>query len=324
MYVGRRFLPIVLLSSSFACQPEVSTSPDAETPSFAVTTGYWLARRAMPEGTILHVATSVTNTSGKTTTYVLGGFSYSLRELRRNDAYDPATNTWTGRASMPARRRDMNGAATLGGKIYTSGGYNSLGRSVNTLWVYDPATNTWAIKAPLPNPVAGGSTAALGGKLYVLYNDCYDCPYSNISNRMWRYDPATNTWKRMPGSPHHHAGNVGGVINGKWYLAGNYERWLDVYDPVTNTWTSKTRRPVAGGVGRVAGGKLYIFGAGLDNRTLVYNPATDRWGTAAPMPTRRGFATAVVTTRSGVNRILVLGGQNDSDNDLATNEEFTP
>jgi N-acetylneuraminic acid mutarotase len=99
----------------------------------------------------------------------------------------------------------------------------------------------------LPNAVANGLTATLAGKVYVLYGDCLSgcIGGSNLAYDLYRYDASIHTWTRRSNVPHNHVGGAGGVINGRWYVAGGGnikygQRYLDVYDPATNTWTHES------------------------------------------------------------------------------------
>jgi hypothetical protein len=51
--------------------------------------------------------------------YAIGGYSGSTRA--RVDRYDPASDTWTGRADMQSARREF-AAGALNGKIYVACG----------------------------------------------------------------------------------------------------------------------------------------------------------------------------------------------------------
>ncbi len=74
-----------------------------------------------------------------------------------NEAYDPATNTWTTKAPMPTPRGALS-AAAVNGIIYAIGGYKP-NQELTVNEAYDPATNTWTTKAPMPTPRAGLTVA---------------------------------------------------------------------------------------------------------------------------------------------------------------------
>src|SRR5439155_21866399 len=105
-------------------------------------------------------------------TYVFGGFNVS-GYLSTVEAYDPSTNSWTTRASMPTARRHLAAVAA-------SDGYNQLnyvfGRDNNgkvpTVEAYNPITNKWTTKASMPT--ARQELAAVrgsDGRIYVFGGD---------------------------------------------------------------------------------------------------------------------------------------------------------
>lgn len=121
----------------------------------------------------------------------------------------------------------------------------------------------------MPKATAAGVTGVIGGKLYVLPGVCSGDYWPNPQycaqlaiRKLYRYDPASNTWAQMAWCPHFHAGGASGVINGKFYVAGGSgAAWLDVYDPATNSW--KTLAAPVPTVGSKAAG------AALNNKLFV-------------------------------------------------------
>jgi N-acetylneuraminic acid mutarotase len=177
----------------------------------------------------------------------------------------------------------------------------------------------------------------------VLTNGCPNgspgCPLG-FTRRLYSYDPRTDTWARLKDCPNAHSYAVGGVIGGKFYVAGGdqYDEArsvdkVDVYDPVTNTWAPRaptpTKRRNAGGA--VLGRKLYLIG-GVDetannvlNTVEAYAPDTDTWETKASLPTTRfGVAAGAIKNAEGVLQLLALGGGDSGTfGILATNEAYT-
>jgi hypothetical protein len=90
--------------------------------------------------------------------YVIGGKNGSSY-LSTNEAYDPATNSWTTKASMPTARTGLTSSA-VNNVIYVIGGidYNS-GSYSDTNEAYDPATDTWTTKASMPTARAYHASA---------------------------------------------------------------------------------------------------------------------------------------------------------------------
>lgn len=319
-----------------ACERKAPLEPNAEAASSAAMTALtnsWSTRAPMPLPLISHTAAVVPNSSGVQIAYVVGGFSYARNAVQAGTyAYNPNTNSWRTRAPMPIALMNTNGAVTINGKIYVSGGFSESFSHSNALLVYNPATNSWAKRAPMPRRATHGVSAAMGGKLYVLIGNCIDCNQApgRLVQQLWRYNPATDEWRQLKNSPRKHHAGVGGVINGKWYVAGgNGNRALDVYDPSTNTWSERVSMPSVHDVpgGAVLDQKLYVVG-GLDVTTNAtetvhaYNPATNTWKTRTPLSDPRAFLAAVKVVRNGNAVILALGGHTDSEAEVPTNEEY--
>ena len=119
----------------------------------------WKALAPMPTARMAPVAAEV---DGKI--YVIGGASVhpgaklvSLgpkvphQSLNTNEVYDPVTNTWQTRMTMPTPRNHA-AAGVVNGKIYVIGGrlasaFASAGSNTDVVEVYDPAANTGAPRA---------------------------------------------------------------------------------------------------------------------------------------------------------------------------------
>jgi N-acetylneuraminic acid mutarotase len=276
--------------------------------------------------------------------YAIGGWNNGAA-LQKVEAYDFNTTTlvpWIPRAPLPAARQYPNGAAVINGKIYVAGGWTGTGPS-RSLFVYTVASNSWATKAPMPIRSHGGAAAAIDGKLWVLATPAGEGGHYTTPTRLFRYDPATDTWSEREPAPHPHHLAAAGVINGKIYLAGGMTNTLqndvtyqdepeplatlDVYDPATNVWTTKRSMPTAryAAGGGVIDGKLYVAGGmGIDRSAVaameMYDPAANTWAARAKMLTpRQGAGAAVV---GGL--LHVMGGTGGPDSDaLKTNEAYT-
>jgi N-acetylneuraminic acid mutarotase len=330
-----------------ACGDFPSTEPKTVAGAeFAAAANSWTRKADMPTGRYAFATGIRNNSSGQPILYTIGGLIYTglmFQDLSKVEAYNFATNTWTTKASLPVRLSFTNGAGLISGKLYVSGGWTldirtQDSRFSNALYVYDPPSNTWAKKANMPRPVAMGVTGVLNGKLYVVtgYCDTNAC-VSAYTRRVYRYDPVTNSWNTsLPAAPHYHIGGAGGVINGKFYVvggkgAGSVTNWLDVYDPASNTWSTRAPMPTArdGTGAAVHNGKLYVIGGRDVNghwlRTVeVYDPVSNAWTTKAPMPTLRSELGVGRVSLSGSSYILAVGGNNNDNGGLKTNEAYQP
>jgi N-acetylneuraminic acid mutarotase/glucose/arabinose dehydrogenase len=83
------------------------------------------------------------------------------------EMYDPATNTWTGRASMPTGRRTMV-VGLLNGKVQVIGGERKPdGTAFAANEEYDATTDTWRALKPITTGRHGAVAATINGVIYV-------------------------------------------------------------------------------------------------------------------------------------------------------------
>ena len=329
-----RPLAFVAGALALACEQQPTAPlPTAELdpiPTFAIAatdrSGTWETRAPMPSGRLNFGAGVIPNARGETIFYTISGQS-GMGDATSNvvQAYNPISNTWANKARLPAHRAFPNGTGVMNGKLYLPGGFEGadqsgqLGASRRELFVYDAATNAWSQRRMMPVSSAGGVSAVINGQLYVLTgarSECRLCPVTNTRS-LYRYNPATDIWNKLAGAPRPHVTGVGGVINGKFYVAGGGE-WekptthLDVYDPATNTWTSKASMPFRerqpGIAGAVVGEKLYVTGGGT-NIVDAYDPATDKWTRQAdaPDPARWDQVAGTIRNSRGDEQLIVAG-----------------
>ena len=146
------------------------------------------------------------------------------RSVDTNEVYDPATNSWATRQTMPtARNHAFIGA--VNNKIYVIGGRVGaafITRASNTGLVeeYDPATDQWgALKAPMPNPRSAGASGTYKGKIYVAGGEERSGgPWQRTFRAVESYDPATNLWSILPDMTFPRHGLAGDILNGKLHL----------------------------------------------------------------------------------------------------------
>ena len=247
-----------------------------------------------------------------------------------------ATDTWTSDGAPEAAVWQSNGVGTIGGKLYSSGGYNTheeFDGLSNRVWAYDPAARQVIQLADMPKFTAEGVTGVINGKLYVLPGKCNAngwprpgyCEQEPI-RRLYRFNPATNTWAARKSAPHYHRSGAGGVIGGKFYVVGGFNGSqpvadLDVYDPATDTWTTRAPIPTAGGaIGTALQGKLYVMAG---SKAYVYNPGTNKWNSiAAPTWGHDGVVRVVI---NGKPKLLAIGGLHGPNFDIPNDTEvYTP
>jgi hypothetical protein len=283
------------------------------------------------------------NQSGLYPPDINGGFVGTTEE------YDPETDSWTFKASMPTPRAYFS-IAVYENKIYCIGGtvdiglddvYHLFSTYINSRVneVYDTATDTWETKTPLPIARRGLEANVVGGKIYLIGD-----------NRNEMYDPATDTWTTKSPMP---SGTFGGfhyyastVVDGKIYvvysdnsdLDEESQRRLLVYDAKIDSWSQGTPASsiVIGGkavatTGKMASKRIYILGVkpGREPPRVnhVYDPKSDSWKAGATVLTNRQDFGAVVIN----DKLYVVGGYTFDNNPntghvtaSAVNEQYTP
>jgi N-acetylneuraminic acid mutarotase len=255
--------------------------------------------------------------------YVVGGFGRTGDPQGLMYEYDPGTDKWTKKKSMPAPVHHQAQAA-FEDRIYTFGGcMKQLDGSGATdkSWEYDPAADSWKALAPLPVKMCAAEAEQVGGKIYVVGGlTTFDNGMgTRVTGMNQVYDPKTNTWEQrtpMPTARNHH---FSAVVNGKLYMIGGRlgsggagaASATDVneeYDPATNVWTIKTPMPTprSGGGDAVYNGRIIAAGGELTTRQFsatyraveAYNPANDTWLILPSMPqAKHGGGVAVVGNR---------------------------
>lgn len=148
------------------------------------------------------------------------------------------------------------------------------------------------------------------------------------SQKIDRFDPATNTWSKMEASSPliHHFQPV--VWDDRIYMVGamtgNYPKeppmtHVQIYDPVADEWSEGDEIPEArrrGGAGTVVyDGKIYMacgitlgHTSGTNNWFDSYDPVTGIWTVLPDAPHIRDHFHAVVLD----NKLYCMGGRNSS------------
>jgi N-acetylneuraminic acid mutarotase len=265
---------------------------------------------------------------------IVGNKLYLVGEGNRATlAYNLSTGSWDSASALAKRPYpgDHHSAEVVGGKLYLLGGLTS---GEGRVQIYDPITDTWSLGADMPFAAGSSSSAVIGGQIYVAGG----IVGSSTTTEAARYDPATDTWTTitsMKQGRNHTAAATDGtklyVFGGRGPGSGDANEvangfdTVQVYDPIRDTWTSSldagstlASLPQArGGMGKAVynGSEFYVIGGetqtganatdqNVYNRVDVYDPTTNEWRLAAPMPTaRHGIYPLMVA-----NRIYVAGG----------------
>ncbi len=251
----------------------------------------WAVKKSMATSTLSFALAACQNKI-----YVIGGITFTNLttgehvHLSTNTVYDPATDTWTTKASMPTKRSQLS-ATTVGNKIYAIGGRTGEAYStVGTTEIYDVVTDSWTPGQSMLYSVVDGASAAVDNKIYVVGGQDEFLSGDLNVNFTQIYDPAADSWS-----------------------LGNDAPVADVWEAGAGSTSGELAPKRIYVIGGIEG-----FGAG-SNENIVYDPAADVWVTAASMPTAR-FNPAVAV----VDDLLYVIGGGQAMGSLATNEQYTP
>jgi N-acetylneuraminic acid mutarotase len=143
-----------------------SSIPLRTVEAYDPTTNKWTARALLPTLEGQHLL-GVGVVAG--TLYAVGGVCCAPGEnvtiLSTVEAYDPATNVWTTKASIPTPRYGPVGV--VNGILYAVGGVNK-DKVLTTVQAYNPTTNTWMAKPPMPVALNGHAVGVVKKTLYAL------------------------------------------------------------------------------------------------------------------------------------------------------------
>lgn len=192
----------------------------------------WKALPPMPDGK--RGAAIAEEVGGKI--YVIGGAavepgtketalfnSRPHRSVGTNEAYDPATQKWETRSSMPTARNHA-ASGVVDGKIYVIGGrvgsaFIPVGSNTDIVEVYDPAMNQWGpLRQRMPHGRSAVACGTYNGKIYVAGGETQSTESMAVFRALEAYDAATNTWAILPSMPVGRHGLSGGFIGNGFHL----------------------------------------------------------------------------------------------------------
>ena len=123
--------------------------------------------------------------------------------------------------------------------------------------------------APLPIGVNHPGITAHDGRVYLLGGNLGD---DRKSNRLYRYDPGGDRWKRLADAPTARAAMAFAAIGDRLYAAGGYTaddltvQRLEIYDVGRDRWRAGSRRCRPGAT----------MSAPRCSRAASWSPAADR------------------------------------------------
>lgn len=201
--------------------------------------------------------------------------------------YDPETDQWTQKASLPDGTARAGGCVTaLGTDLYVFGGGNS-GDATDFASVYDTARDTWTELPKLPETREHCSAYAVGNKIYICGGRTHTIPEFRPSTL--EFDPVAKTYTPKTPIPTPRGGAAGAVLGGRLFLfggegadnqAGVFPN-IEAYDGATDTWEELPPMlvPRHGYGGGTLGDRIYLpggatrqGGAASDVATVFYFP----------------------------------------------------
>ncbi|MGZ6373053.1 MAG: Kelch repeat-containing protein [Candidatus Limnocylindria bacterium] len=224
-------------------------------------------------------------------------------------AYTPASKSWRRLAPLKGPVGNFQGRYHA---VWT--GKEMLVFGPDDFQAYDLRSHRWRRPAPAPAGVDGSGLVAWTGRELIDWGG--GCCGDALSTG-WAFDPARNTWRKLPSSPlapsqvpvgvwtgHEMIVLVSGIDpDGKPYPT-SFAR-IAAYNPVTNSWRRLAPLPAARfGASVIWDGHelLVLGGAGaprpgrpalLARVGFALDPATDRWRRLSSMPSGREDFAAV-------------------------------
>lgn len=200
----------------------------------------------------------------------------------RHIAYDPANGSTETLGALPAPRHHPQ-LISLGDRLYCLGGFLTQPGAVNWMMtdetlVYDDAGARWSPLAPAPEAHGESVATVIDDRIHIVggrrntgeNNVGYGDHTDGVSHLV--FDPASNTWDHAAPALTPRNSAAGATLGTHWHVAG----------------------------GRALGG-------GPMDTHEVYEPAEDRWRTAAPLPTGIGAGGNAAGVLNG--KLYVFGGE---------------
>lgn len=139
--------------------------------------------------------------------------------------YTPKTDTWVQKANFPSTARWGTPTYVVNGKIYTGMGVRGIFKGFfDDFFAYNPSKDTWE---SLASAVLSGQNDG-----FVLDNKIYACagfgPNLFVDNpnkisKVFEYDPAKNTYRRIADLDKVRNGHFSFVLNGVAYLGAGLD-----------------------------------------------------------------------------------------------------
>ena len=277
MVVGGLLVSAGGTNASGARSLRVDGPGGAGTPTATGTPGctpVWVEKAPLPRGAM---GLSLAVSGGYL--YAFGGRDFTYNNLASTSRYDPASDSWTALADMPAPR-NWAAAAAVGGYVYVVNGSQGAG-PLNTVFRYEIASNSWMVLPPMLGATYGHALVALNGDIYRIGGldpaGVYTSSVEILGQGFVASMPEGRSWAS--------AVTLGGYI----YVAGGSGKLGEStktfrYDPSTDTWSdgaiADLPEPKAFSAAGALDGRFVVAGGGTGSSyssVWAWDPQSDAW-----------------------------------------------
>lgn len=268
---------------------------------------------------------------------IVGGFQDENTRQASAEVFDPATRTFTAVASVSAPRAGHTATLLPNGKVLVAGG-DSNSTTLTSAELFDPGTDTFTPTGSLSTARSFHTATLLrNGKVLLTAGSSG----SGKTATAEIYDPAAGTFTPTGSISNARSMHTATLLaDGRVFIYGGSSgnstfNGAALYDPATSTFTPSAsagsrrfghsatlladgRVLIAGGMHR--DGDIYGMTIGYRTDADIYDPATDTFGTPAPLVTPH-YRHAATLLPDG--RVLITGGE-ESGVTKTTCEIFDP
>ncbi len=226
--------------------------------------------------------------------FAIGGAAPgSTSSVNTVESFDPSSNAWTPRPSLPIASQQL-AAVTVAGKLYAIGGGSCCAPS-SSVQIYDSTSNSWSVANAMPTARYAPGAAVANGVIYVLGGASgFGNAYTNLEALDTSIPNAP--WVQKAPLPAYRGNLALASVNGRLYaiggatLGGTLVATTEAYDPATNSWTPRASMltPRSSAAAIVIGGLIYVIGGdtpvGISPAVEAYDPDSNTWTSRAPVP----------------------------------------
>jgi len=250
------------------------------------------------------------------------------------EIYEMSTGEWRNTTPMNIPRAHHNLVLLNSGKVLAIGGWRE-----QSCELYDPVTETWTMTDSIPAFRSFGQsiTTLKDGKILVTGGDYIDTVLWDVVylDNLDIYDPNTDKWSIGAPMKISRSWHTATLLNdGRMLVAGGYNDSLEIneceiYDPQNNTWVTVSpmmvKRHTHAAI-LLNNGNVFVSGrsslAPWSKSCEVYNVDENQWSSVADMWEYRSRHSIYYLT--GINKLLILGGDNLPPTDADTWEIYDP